>query len=276
MMLFERKQFQDQSPKMSRVMKKYSIMVFILFVALNSASAKLRNGYEKDIHSVLERIKNYNHILGTDTNLSASQKRKLKNNINDLVVYQSHYELTEELLNQFKTISPGLYNRIDSIRDAKGRLTDVYVKFISREEALVMAAGVMHMAQSDEDKNACFSEYGKNSVSIKIWISSKALLVLSHELGHVNYQVPNFESYVQYYKAEYSLLFGDSNCVGHSPTDPSGRNAATFEKEYKKDFVNNLKYRKHESRSGTPMALMTEIKRKVTGGAEGKRRKAES
>ena len=111
----------------------------------------------------------------------------------NLIIYQSHYELTEELLKQFKHISPDLYNRIDSIRDAKGRFTDVYVKFIPREEASIMAAGITRMAQSDEDKDACFSEYGKHSVSVKIWISSKALLVLSHELGHVNYQVPNFQ-----------------------------------------------------------------------------------
>ena len=188
-------------------MKKYSVIVIIFFLMLNSAWAKLRNGYEKDIHYVRERLKNYSDILNTNNNLSASERRKMKASINDLIIYQSHYELTEELLKQFKRISPGLYNRIDSIKDAKGRFTDVYVKFIPREEAIVMAAGITQMAQSDEDMDACFSEYGKHSVSIKIWISSKALLVLSHELGHVNYQVPNFETYIEYYKTEYSSLF---------------------------------------------------------------------
>ena len=123
-------------------MKKYSVIVIICFLMLNSAWAKLRNGYEKDIHYVRERLKNYNDILNTNNNLSASERRKMKASINDLIIYQSHYELTEELLKQFKRISPGLYNRIDSIKDAKGRFTDVYVKFIPREEALVMAAGI--------------------------------------------------------------------------------------------------------------------------------------
>ena len=244
-------------------MKKYSVIVIIFFLMLNSAWAKLRNGYEKDIHSVRERLKNYNDILNTNNNLSTSGKRKMKTDINNLIVYQSHYELTEELLKHFKLISPSLYNRIDSIKDAKGRFTDVYVKFIPREEAIIMAAGITRMAQSDEDKDACFSEYGRHSVSIKIWISSKALLVLSHELGHVNYQVPNFETYIEYYRTEYSYLFSDSNCVGHSPSDQSGRNASTFEKEFKKDYLNNLKFRKDDSRLETPLVLLEEIKRKA-------------
>ena len=233
-------------------MKKYSVIVIICFLMLNSAWAKLRNGYERDIHYMRERLKNYNN------NLSASERRNVKACINNLIAYQSYYELTEELLKQFKRISPSLYNRIDSIKDAKGRFTDVYVKFIRREEAVVMAGGITRMAQSDEDKHACFSEYGKHSVSIKIWICSKALLVLSHELGHVNYQVPNLETYTEYYKREYSSLSTESNCVGHSAADLSGRNATAFEKEFRKDYV-----KKGNARVESPLVLMEEIKRKV-------------
>ena len=244
-------------------MKKCSVIVMICFLMLNSAWAKLRNGYEKDIHHVRERLKNYSDILNTNNNLSASEKRKMKATIHGLIIYQSHYELTEELLKQFKYISPGLYNRIDSIKDAKGRFTDVYVKFIPREEAIVMAAGITQMAQSDEDIDACFSEYGKHSVSVKIWISSKSLFVLSHELGHVNYQVQNFKTYIAYYKTEYSSLFTNSNCVGHSAADRSGSNATSFEKEFKKDYVNNLKFRRGDTRLESPLVLMEEIKRKA-------------
>ena len=244
-------------------MKKCSVIVMICFLMLNSASAKLRNGYEKDIHFVRERLKNYSDILNANNNLSASVKRKMKASIHDLIIYQSHYELTEELLKQFKRISPGLYNRVDSIKDAKGRFTDVYVKFIPREEAIVMAAGITQMAQSDEDIDACFSEYGKYSVSIKIWISSKSLLVLSHELGHVNYQVPNFETYIKYYKTEYSSLFRNSNCVGHSPTDQSGKYASIFVREFRKNYVNYLKVRNDDTPLESPQVLVGEIKRKV-------------
>ena len=247
-------------------MKKYSVIVIIFFLMLNSAWAKLRNGYEKDIRYVREKMKNYSDILNTSNRLSASEKRNMKTNIKNFVVYQSYYELTEELLKQFKRISPNLYNRIDSIRDSKGRFTDVYVKFIPREEALVMAAGVTSMAQSDEDRDACFSEYGKHSVSIKIWLFSQALLVLSHELGHVNYQVPNHQTYTEYYRKAYPSLLTESNRIGHSANDPSGKNATTFEKEFWKDYLNYLKFRKSDTRLESPHVLMKEIKRKVNTG----------
>ena len=243
-------------------MKKYSVIVIIFFLMLNNAWAKLRNGYEKDIRIVRENLKNYNDVLNKNNNLSASEKRNVKTSIKNLLAYQSYYELTEGLLKQFKLISPGLYNRLDSIKDAKGRFTDVYVKFIPREEALVMAAGVTSMAQSDEDKDACFSEYGKHSVSIKIWLFSQALFVLSHELGHVNYQVPNLEAYTEYYKKEYSVA--ESNRIGHSAKDPSGKNATTFEKEFWRDYLDYLKFRKSDTRLESPHVLMKEIKKKVT------------
>jgi hypothetical protein len=245
------------------VMKKYSVIVIILFLMLNSAWAKLRNGYEKDVHDVREKLKNYSYILNTSNNLSASEKRNIKTNIKNLMAYQSYYELTEELLKQFKRISPNLYNRIDSIKDSKGRFTDVYVKFLPREEALVMAAGITSIAQSDEDRDACFSEYGKHSVSIKIWLFSQALLVLSHELGHVNYQVPNHQAYAKYYKKAYPSLSTESNRIGHSATDPSGKNATTFEKEFWKDYLKYLKFKKSYTRLESPHALMKEIRRKV-------------
>jgi hypothetical protein len=165
----------------------------------------------------------------------------MKARIDDLIAYQSHYELTEELLNQFKAVSPDLYYRIDSIRDARGRFTDVYVKFIPREEASIMAAGITRMAQSDEDEDGCFSEYGKHSVSVTVWIFSKSLLVLSHELGHVNYQVPNLSTYTKYYKTEYVSALTESNYRGHTANDPSGRNASSFEREFRKDYFNYLR-----------------------------------
>jgi hypothetical protein len=225
-------------------MKKYSVIVIIFFLMLNSAWAKLKNGYEKDICHVREKLKSYHDILNTNIRLSGSDRRDMKTLTKKLLVYQSYYKFTENLLEQFKLISPDLYNRIDSIKDARGRLTDVYVKLIPRQEATVMAAGVTNMARSDKDNDACFSEYGKHSVSIKIWLFSNALLVLSHELGHVSYQVPHLETYTEYYKKAYPPLVTESNRIGHSSDDHSGKNAATFEKKFRKDYQNYLQLRK--------------------------------
>ena len=244
-------------------MKNYSVIIIIFLLAQNCAWAKLRNGYEKDIHYVRESLKNYNDILNTNKDLTSSGRRKMKARIDELIIYQSHYELTEELLNQFKHISPDLYYRIDSIRDAKGRFTDVYVKFIPRKEASIMAAGITRMAQSDEDEDACFSEYGKHSVSITVWIFAKSLLVLSHELGHVNYQVPNLSAYIEYYRNEYVPGLTESNYRGHTADDPSGRNASSFERAFRKDYFNYLRFGNKGVPLESPTALVVEIKRRV-------------
>lgn len=245
-------------------MKKYSVIVIMFFLVLNSAWAKLKNGYEKDIQHVREKLKNYNHMLSTNDNLSAADKRHLKTDIKNLIVYQSYYELTEELLKQFKHISPDMYNRIDSIKDANGRYTDVYVKFIPREESSIMAGGVTYMSQSAEDKHACFSEYGKYSVSIKIWLFIEALPALAHELGHVNYQVPNLATYTEYYKKLYLPFSTQSNHMGHAPNDRSGKDATTFQKEFKKAYLNRSKFRSRDGRFESPFVVMQEIKKKVS------------
>jgi len=244
-------------------MKKYSIIVIMFFLVLNSASAKLKNGYENDIPNVREKLKNYIHILNTNDNLSVSDRRHLKTDIKNLIVYQSYYELTEELLKQFKLISPDMYNRIDTIKDAKGRYTDVYVKFIPRDQALIMAGGVTYMSQSAEDKHACFSEYGKHSVSIKIWLFNNALPALAHELGHVNYQIPNLETYTKYYQKVYQVLKTESNHLGHEFNDRSGINATTFQKEFRKAQLNQLKFRSNGMLSESPFGVMEEIKKKA-------------
>jgi hypothetical protein len=127
-----------------------------------------------------------------------------------------------------------------------------------------MAAGTTHMAQTYGDEDACFSEYGNHSVSVKVWISSKSLLVLSHELGHVTYQVPNLEAYTEYYKRVYPQLAPDANDIGHSPDDASGRGATDAEKEFKKDFLNYLRLTRGESRSDSPLVLVEEIRRKIS------------
>ena len=244
-------------------MKKYSIIFVMFFLVSSSAWAKLKNGYEKDIRNVQQRLKRCNHILSTNDKLSTSEKRHLKADIKNLIVYQSYYELTEELLKRFKHISTDMYNRIDSIKDAKGRYTDVYVKFVPREEGLIMAGGVTYMSPAADDKHACFSEYGKYSVSIKIWLFNESLSALAHELGHVGYQVPNLETYTEYYIRAYRILRIESNHIGHASSDRSGRNAMTFEKEFKKAYLDHLKFRREDVRFNSPFVLMGEIKKKV-------------
>ena len=57
---------------------------------------------------------------------------------------------------------------------------------------------------------------------IRIWIMDNALTILSHELGHVKYQVPNLENYAKYYKETYGTSNNEAY-LGHNPSDPSGK-----------------------------------------------------
>jgi hypothetical protein len=167
---------------------------------LHEASGKLRNGYERHINYVRESLRNFYNTLTTNKSLSLAERRKIKARIEDFITYQSYYELTENLLSQFRIISPGIFNNIDTMKDARGRLIDVYVEFIPRQEGLVMPAGTTYMAQSNEDEDTCLSEFGRQSVAVKVWVLIRRSLSYRMNSGHVAYQVPNLAAYTEYYK----------------------------------------------------------------------------
>jgi hypothetical protein len=243
-------------------MKKNYFLVIIFIVTLNNVFGEIRNGYRKGIQSARESLKSL-HALLIKNEMSASQRKKVKASIAVMVDYISYYELTENLLRQFRTISPDLYDQIDTIRDIKGRSTDVYVKFIPQEEAEVMSAGITYIHQAAEDRHTNVSEYGERTISVKIWILNNALSVLSHELGHINYLVPNLASYFEYYRKTYRYRDQqpEHNCVGHHFRDLSGKNAEVFERTFKKDYSDYLK--KEADRPETPPALAQDIRKKI-------------
>jgi hypothetical protein len=177
-----------------------------------------------------------------------------------LVNHVSYYELTENLLNQYKIIAPQLFSEIDTISDRLGRPVDVYVKFVPIDATEVKAWGITQVSQMENDKDAYVSEYGPFTVSIKIWIVSRALLVLSHEFGHVKYQVPNLATYLEFHRLHYKdtrmLTF-----IGHSPNDPSGQSANHFGQIFKRTYANFLKTRNEKSQN--PAALLAKIRKSL-------------
>ena len=173
----------------------------------------------------------------------------------------SYYELTENLLNQFKIIAPCLYNEIDTIKDIKGRTVNVFVKFIPTDATEVKAWGTTYMNQVENDRHAYLSEYGELAVSVKIWIVRNALLVLAHELGHVKYQVPHLANYFEYYKKNYFSIMNYSNDIGHNPTDPSGKSAYQYEKLFRKEYAYFLKA---NEKIQNPIALVERIKKNLS------------
>jgi hypothetical protein len=245
---------------LSNTLKVISLHFIILLLSSSYGLAEIKNGYEKDILIMKESLKNLTEILAEDENLSGIQRRKIESKVETLVNHISFYDLTENLLDQFKTIAPKLYAEIDTISDRKGRPVHVYVRFVPVDATKVKALGVTYLNQLRDDQDAYLSEYGPFTVSIKIWIVPKALQVLSHELGHVKYQIPNLAGYMNYYKKYYRDE--GSNCFGHNPNDPSGKTAVQTEKIFRNEFAYFLKNTNEKIQN--PVILLTKIRKSMS------------
>lgn len=242
------------------LLRIWCVCIILLFSSCNSSLCEIKNGYEKDILILKESLRNLTNILTEKKDLSAVQRRKIESNVETLINHISFYDLTENLLSQFKIIAPKLYAEIDTIRDCKGRPVDVYVKFVPADATRVKALGTTYINQLQNDKEAYLSEYGPFTVSVKIWIVSNALIVLSHELGHVKYQVPNLASYIAFHRAHYNDE--QSNYIGHYADDPSGKTAKQSEKSFRKSFDNYLKA--NNGKMQNPIILLSKIRKSMS------------
>ena len=220
--------------------RNYCLNTLIFILTCHAVFGEIKNGYEKNIAGTKESLTILRASLLEDENIIPAHRRKIQSTIATLVDHIAYYDLTEGLLVQFKTIAPELYAQVDSIRDRLGRPVDVYIKFVPADGTNVKAWGLTYMDQASDDKDAYQSEYGKFTVSVKVWIVHKALLVLAHELGHVKYQVPNLASYFEFYRNHYYNIPAE-NSKGHEGDDPSGKCATQFGKTFQKKYSDFLK-----------------------------------
>ena len=166
------------------------------------------------------------------------------------------------MIEQFKTIAPELYHVIDTIQDKKGRPVDVYIQFVPFQGTERKAFGSTYFDQMDGDEDMAISEFGKSSVSIKVWTVHQALFVLAHEFGHISYQIPNLASYVNYYRERYRSKSNDRySIIGHSEDDPSGKSALEFDSRFRKQYIKYLKLAKHKI--DTPRIVLSKIKNEL-------------
>ncbi|MEX2231353.1 MAG: hypothetical protein WD824_04295 [Cyclobacteriaceae bacterium] len=241
-------------------MKNYLLVAALLILILNNLFAEIKNGYEKDIAGAKVSLQGLRYLLDNCPELTSADRGKIKEKVNAIVNFLVYHEITDTLLNQFRRIAPELYNEMDTLKDNQGRVIDVYVKFIPKEQAQLQAAGMATFKQAENDLNSCDSEYGKNSVSVKVWILHKALRVLSHEFGHVQYSIPNLRSYAEFYEKKYKMGLADP-ILGHRHDDPSGKHALLFEERFR-DYY--MRYLKGDSESiVSPLVLINPIKRNV-------------
>jgi hypothetical protein len=243
-------------------MKPYCLSLALLVFALNPSFAEIRNGYAVGINAAFASLKVCSSALREDHHLPSFRRKALEAKVRELVKYITYYEVTENLLKQFKVISPELYHEVDTIKDRNGEITNVYIKFIPEDEASVAAWGVTRIAQAPGNANTYISEYGERSVSIKVWTVSQALLVLAHELGHVKYIVPNLAAYKKYHTENYRPCAFESNHVGHNGDDPSGKSALNFEKRFKASY-SNCYFKKGVFQKDSPPVLVNKIRKNI-------------
>lgn len=242
-------------------MKKYCLQFAIFVFSCTAVSGEIKNGYEKNILQMKQSLSELRAILLETEQLSPTQHRKIEYSIEALVNHISGYELTENLLKQFRAIAPALSSEIDTIRDRKGRPVDVYVKFVPTDATEIKACGTTYIAHAENDRDTYNSEYGEFTVSVKIWIVSNALTILSHELGHVKYLVPNLASYIDFHKNHYNSHTDRSNYFGHNAGDQSGKSAVLYERLFKKEYSNFLKL--SDEKIPNPILLIAKIRRNL-------------
>jgi hypothetical protein len=230
----------SSSGKLSDRIRNYCLHILIFMLTCHAVFGEIKNGYEKNISGTKQSLAILRAKLLDEENMTSGQRRKIQSTIATLVDHVAYYDLTEGLLRQFKTIAPELFAQVDTIRDRLGRPVDVYIKFVPADATSVKAWGLTYMDQSSDDKDAYQSEYGKFTVSIKVWIVRRSLLVLAHELGHVKYQVPNLANYLEFHKQRYTNMPARIS-MGHDIDDPSGKWASQFGKTFQKKYSEFLK-----------------------------------
>jgi hypothetical protein len=201
------------------------------------------NGYEPQIQNSKITLQKLRMLFYEKKHMSLAQRARVKSKIENLTNYICYYELTEALIHQLRIVSPHIFDEADNLEDKRGRATDVYVKLIPKELARIGLEAASFVSQASIDEDANHSEYGDYSVAVDIWFSNNALFLLSHELGHIKYIVPNLATYCKFYNHHYYKQRVNLNQIGHLRFDPSGKCAKTFERrlvEDEKTYVKNV------------------------------------
>ena len=233
----------------------------MLLVSISNLFGEIKNGYGIEINGARASLKTLEAIVAGSKNLSVFQNADLNMKIERLRKFITYYELTENLLGQFRSITPGIYHEIDSIKDSKGRPVHVYVKFLPEESMQGGISGTTNMEQAASDKDAYSSEYGLHTVSITISTVNRCLFLLAHEFGHARYQVPNLLTYTEFYSTYYQNNNFMAKEIGHNSNDPSGQSARVYEKRFRDEYMRFLK--KTTDKLASPFALVQEIRKSL-------------
>ena len=230
-------------------MKPISLIILLCILSTITLFGRIKNGYEPQLTATKVSLRQLNLLLQHEKDMSLGKRLKIRSEIQKLTEFITCYQLTEELIRQFRNISPGIYFEIDSIKDRRGRPTDVYVKIVTKARSRIPLKAASFLSQAPRDKDACLSEYGLYSVVADIGVADNSLSLLGHELGHIKYIIPNLAEYTKFYNSQYSNSVIGLHYVGHNRHDLSGKWASAFEKRLLKDYATYLLAGGQESES---------------------------
>lgn len=206
-------------------------MIRVLFLTLLISSidvakdlnARIINGYEQQYKEAMLALNSIGQI--PQGNLTKQDNARYKKFVEEtrkkVQITEDLFQKTEALIASLRLIDPELYHRVDQLRDFEGNITDVYIHMLEKSGSKVK--GFTNLEQSKSNPHVYTSGYGDYSVSVSVVFSSfrNSLKCLVHELGHILYQVPNLQSYMQYFKETYLTSDFRGDELGHLDTDPS-------------------------------------------------------
>jgi hypothetical protein len=239
------------------VMKKFYVVVLCI-LSFQYLFGKIKNGYEPRLEDSRASLRSLNLLLLEGKKLSPADRQLLRSKIDNLVEYLSLYELTDEFIRHFKIVAPIMFTELDNIKDKRGRFTDIYLRLIPEGKSRLPLIAASFFEQTRDDEDANISQYGIYSVSVDILIVNKALFLLSHELGHIKYVVPNLAEYTKFYNWRYNST-SDNSYMGHSASDLSGQQSHIFERRFLEE---QKTYFKHGGKKPMSLfALLTQIRK---------------
>ncbi|MEJ7646455.1 MAG: hypothetical protein WKF87_17790 [Chryseolinea sp.] len=209
--------------------------LFILALILLSSNVfgTIKNGYENEVQAHYDSLEILRSRLSEYQSLSHGSTGKLKRAIKEVVNLISYYQLTDQIIEQLRIVCPEIFNELNNIKDKRGRSVDIEVKLIPKEDAKINLSAASFFKQSVIDEDAITSVYGNHSVAVDVWLTEQALFLLCHELGHLNYVIPNAAEYFKFYDQFYRGRLPNLSYIGHNRFDKSGKSAKVFEKKFR-------------------------------------------
>jgi hypothetical protein len=208
-------------------MRSILSLILIFIAQCPFVYAEIKNGYSNKLEKVRKAITNY-RLLVDEYDPDKSQLRNAQKQLKELreteKCWQLYFIKTEQLISELQDEFPALFHEIDTIKNADGIVTDIYVSVVEQWSLCQGAYATTNFKCCKENPNSCLSEFGPNTVSIIIDERRNTMTrSFIHELGHVLYLVPNLKSYLDYYHENYTDFFikKHGNRIGHKSNDPS-------------------------------------------------------